>query len=71
MELLQLKYFCHAAESENFSVTAKAFSIPASNISQTVKRLENELGTTLFTRNANRISLNAQGKEFYEAIKKR
>lgn len=70
MELLQLKYFCHAAESENFSATAKIFSVPASNISQTVKRLENELGTPLFTRNSNRITLNQQGKEFYEKIKK-
>ncbi len=70
MELLQLKYFCHAAESENFSATAKAFSVPASNISQTVKRLENELGVTLFTRNTNRISLNVRGKEFYKEIKK-
>lgn len=70
MELLQLKYFCHAAKSENFSATAKAFSVPASNISQTVKRLEKEIGTPLFNRNSNRITLNDRGKDFYQEIKK-
>lgn len=70
MELLQLKYFCDAAESENFSVTAKKFGVPSSGISQTVKRLEEELGTALFTRGANKISLNEQGKIFYGGIKK-
>lgn len=70
MELLQLKYFCHAAESQNFSTTAKAFAVPASNISQTIKRLETELGMPLFTRNANRITLNARGEEFYKDVKK-
>lgn len=69
MELLQLRYFCHAAKSENFSATAKAFSVPASNISQTVKRLEKEIGVTLFNRNSNRVTLNERGKEFYKKIK--
>ena len=48
MELLQLKYFCDAAQSENFSKTAKKFGVPTSNISQSVKRLEKELSTPLF-----------------------
>ena len=68
MELLQLKYFCDAAKSENFSATAKKFSVPASNISQSVKRLEDELGIQLFTRQANRVILNENGKEFFESI---
>ncbi len=66
MELLQLTYFCHAAESENFSATAKCYGVPASNISQCVKRLEEELGMRLFERRANRISLNEQGRFFYQ-----
>ena len=40
MELLQLKYFCDAAECENFSRTAEKYRVPTSNISQTVKRLD-------------------------------
>ena len=43
MELLQLTYFCDAAETENFSRTAQRFTVPPSNISQSIKRLETEL----------------------------
>ncbi|MBR2431832.1 MAG: LysR family transcriptional regulator, partial [Clostridia bacterium] len=42
MELLQLKYFCDAAETQNFSKTAKKYLVPTSNISQSIKRLEKE-----------------------------
>lgn len=70
MEILQLTYFCASAEAENFSKTAKKFNVPASNISQSVHRLEEELGTKLFDRSANRITLNSCGKMFYEDIKK-
>lgn len=64
MELLQLRKFCHAAESGNFTRTAKAFGVPPSDISQTVRRLEQELGTPLFTRRANAVALNERGAEF-------
>lgn len=69
MELLQLKYFCDAAQCENFSQTARKFQVPVSNISQTIKRLETELGTELFYRQKNRISLNEQGEIFYKGAK--
>lgn len=68
MELLQLKYFCEAAENENFTKTANKFGVPTSNISQTIKRLENELGTRLFERTANRIKLTTHGRSFYECV---
>ena len=68
MEILQLKYFCDAAKTENFSKTAKKYNVPPSNISQSIKRLEKELGTFLFTRNPNSLMLNEQGKKFYEKI---
>lgn len=68
MELLQLKYFCDAAISENFSQTAKKFGVPPSDISQSIKRLEAELGAPLFSRRANSISLNEKGKDFYLSI---
>lgn len=69
MELLQLTYFCSAAETENFSKTAKIYRVPASNISQSIHRLETELSTTLFDRTSNKATLNEQGKLFYENIK--
>jgi len=66
LELLQLKYFCDAAKTENFSKTAKKYDVPPSNISQSIRRLETELGRSLFDRSANRIRLNAAGKLFCE-----
>ncbi len=66
MELLQLKYFCDAAISENFSKTAKRFGVPASDISQSVRRLERELGVDLFVRKPNSITLNDKGRKFYK-----
>lgn len=65
MELLQLKYFCAAAQTENFSKTAAKFTVPVSNISQSIKRLEKELGKELFFHNGNRVQLNNEGKQFY------
>ncbi len=68
MELLQLKYFCDAAKTENFSKTAKKYDVPPSNISQSIRRLETELGCALFDRSANRIHLNEAGKCFFDVV---
>ncbi len=64
MELLQLKYLCTAARFENFSRAAKFHNIPQSAISKTISQLERELGTQLFVRNGNRVTLNERGKRF-------
>lgn len=64
MELLQLRKFCHAARSGSFSATARAFGVPPSDISQTIRRLERELGVELFTRRANAVALNERGQAF-------
>ncbi len=69
MEILQLKYFCRAAETENFSKAAAEFMVPPSDVSQSVKRLEREIGAELFDRNANRIRLNDAGRRFYRRAK--
>lgn len=68
MELLQLTYFCDAARTQNFSRTAKKFGVPPSNISQSVKRLEGELGVELFTRSGNRVYLNSRGEAFFREV---
>ncbi len=68
MELLQLKYFCSAAGNENFSKTARKYGVPPSDISQSIKRLETELGIELFRRTSNRISLSEEGRAFYEKV---
>ena len=70
MDLLQLRYFCDAAESQNLSKTARKFFVPTSNISQTIKRLEKELGKELFEHKKNKIVLNEDGKRFYNNCSK-
>lgn len=69
MELLQLRYFCHAAETQSFALTAQAFGVPASSVSQRVRNLEKELGASLFHRRANRITLSAEGASFYQRVR--
>ncbi len=69
MEILQIKYFCDAAQTQNFSKTAKKFFVPPSNISQSIKRLEKELNKTLFDRHSNKIVLNESGMFFYKNAK--
>lgn len=66
MEFLQLKYFCEAAEMQNISRAAQLNKVPASGVSSSIKRLEQELGVELFLRYANRIKLTEQGKIFYD-----
>ena len=66
MELLQIKYFCQAAEMQNISRAARLNRVPASGISSSIKRLEQELGVDLFFRYSNKIKLTEQGKFFYE-----
>lgn len=69
MDLLQLKYFCDSAESQNFSQTARKYQVPPSGVSQSVKRLERELGTPLFDRKNNKVILNRTGERFYAKVK--
>lgn len=68
MELLQLRYFRDAAELENFSKVAEKNFVPQPSISKTISKLEQELDVKLFDRNGKKISLNENGKYFYEKI---
>lgn len=70
MDFLQLKYFKHAAITENFSHTAKSFHVPASAVSACIKKLEDEIGVKLFDRTANTIKLNSYGKILFDAVLK-
>lgn len=69
MEILQLKYFYESAQNESFSKTAEKYQVPVSSVSASVKRLEAELGTPLFNRTGNRITLNKKGKQFFLSTK--
>ena len=62
MELLQLRYFMIVAEMEHLSNAATKLHIAQPALSQTIHRLENELGTTLFDRRGRGIYLNDKGR---------
>ena len=48
MELRQLEYFVAIVEHGSFTGAAKALYVSQSALSKSVKKLEEELGTTLF-----------------------
>lgn len=69
MERLQLICFCHAAKTESFAQTAREYRVPAAGISQSIKRLENEIGASLFDRSANGVKRNKCGRILYKNAK--
>ena len=68
MELLQLKYFFESAKNQNFAKTAEKYMVPSSSVSASIKRLEKELGCSLFDRKANRIVLNENGRRLQKSL---
>lgn len=68
MELLQLRYFFESAQSQSFAKTAEKYMVPLTSVSASVKRLEKELGYTLFDRHSNKITLNEDGKKLQNSL---
>lgn len=68
MEMLQLRYFYETAMVESIAKTAQKYIVPASSVSASIKRLEQELGVELFVRTSNRITLSEKGKEFLISV---
>ncbi|MBQ6851688.1 MAG: LysR family transcriptional regulator [Oscillospiraceae bacterium] len=68
MELLQLRYFLTVARTLNISHAAKHHMIPQPAMSKTISRLEKELGTPLFYRYKNKLSLTDEGVAFYRSV---
>lgn len=69
MELQQLKYFLVLARIENVTKAAANLHIAQPALSQSIKRLEKELGTQLFKRSGRRLHLNEAGEFFEEKVK--
>lgn len=69
MELLWLRYFEKVADYESVTKAAKHFMVPQPSMSQTIARLEDELGKKLFDRRNSKIFLNEDGKVFYQYVK--
>lgn len=69
MELLQLRYFQSIARFRSVSEAARFYGIPQSAMSQSLKRLENDLGgIRLFDRVNQRIVLNEKGRMFLQRV---
>ena len=69
MELLQLRYFQTVARLESITLAAEQHLVPQSSMSQTIRRLENDLGgIKLFDRKNGRIYLNEQGRIFLNYV---
>ena len=62
MEFQQLKYFLEVAKDCNITRAAQRLHIAQPALSQSIKRLEGELGTELFIRRGRHILLNDAGK---------
>lgn len=66
MELKQLEYFVAAAEELSFTRAARRSHVVQSAISSQVKALERELGTSLFDRSTQKVSLTQDGELLLE-----
>lgn len=64
MDELALRTFLSLAETENTRDTAAVLRVNQSNVSRTLARLEQHLGTTLFVRHGRRLQLNRNGMAF-------
>ena len=69
MELQQLQYFLVAAKYEHITKAANSLHIAQPALSQSIKRLEAELGVKLFDRKKGGIALSDSGRLLVEELK--
>lgn len=65
MELRQLKYFVEVGRLGSFSLASKSLFITQSTISQQIRKLEEELGVELLTRDTRHVTLSDYGEQFF------
>ena len=68
MELMQLRYFLEVAGSQHITKSAEKLHIAQPALTQSLKRLEEDLGVPLFFRQGRNIRLNAYGQHFYRSL---
>jgi DNA-binding transcriptional LysR family regulator len=64
MELRHFEYFLAVADTGSFTQAAKALHVVQSGVSATIKALEHELGSALFDRGPQKVTLTAAGRAF-------
>lgn len=68
MELLQLRYFLEVAQSEHMTRSAEKLHIAQPSLSQSIRRLEAELGVPLFAAKGRNIVLTEYGRFLKEKL---
>ena len=68
MNLLQLKYFQEVARLEHMTKAAESLNVSQPSISNTISRLEKELGVPLFVRQGRQIRLTPYGQAFLKRV---
>ena len=68
MELTQLRYFLEVAESEHMTMSAEKLHIAQPALSQSIHRLEKELGVPLFEKQGRNIVLTSCGRQMQKRI---
>lgn len=69
VKLESYRVFKEVAEVGNITAAAQALYISQSAVSQSIKQLENDLQTRLFSRNSRGVTLTAEGKMLYEYVR--
>lgn len=67
MKIENLKIFLEVAQAESINKAASQLYTSHQNLNALIKKLEDELGTTLFIRSNKGITLSENGRELYEA----
>lgn len=70
MDLAKIQYFLEAARLNNFTEAARKCHIAQTTMTKYISQLEKELGCHLFCREHRGVSLTAEGRRFYEGMKK-
>jgi len=68
MELRQLEYFQSVCRFNNITRAAQSLHVSQPSITNAIKKLEAELGITLFDRSKKQISLTIEGQVFLERV---
>jgi DNA-binding transcriptional LysR family regulator len=66
VEIRQLHYFVAVARTRHFGRAAEQLHMAQSPLSQAIRQLEAQLGTTLFTRTTRRVDLTPAGETFLQ-----
>ena len=66
VNLAQLQYFCKLAELQHYTKAAEELYITQPTLSNSISRLEDELGVPLFERKGRNVYLTKYGHEFYD-----